>query len=97
MERFSLKTNWRLAETLCTTKTSELNYAGKAKKLWVGTCALAGDSEKKKSYMGGPYQEGERHLLGTPAMGPNTQKMSPLSWLEDRWEKEQGCRKAGLH
>lgn len=60
MERFSLKTNWRLAETLCTTKTSELNYAGKAKKLRVGTCALAGDSEKKKSYMGGPYQEGER-------------------------------------
>ena len=29
---------------------------------------------------------GSRHLLGTPAMGPNTQKMSPLSWLEDRWD-----------
>ena len=85
MEQFSLKTNWRLAETLLYNKGYRKNpyRIGWERKRCdqVKTVPLGGDSEKKGDYKGGdlPWKVNcSNHILGTPALGSDKGKLSPL-------------------
>ena len=85
VEQFSLKTNWRLAETLLYNKGYRKDPYGigwKRKRCdQVKTVPLGGDSEEKGDYKSGdlPWKVNcSNHILGTPALGSDKGKLSPL-------------------
>ena len=79
------KTNWRLAETLLYNKGYRKDPYGigwKRKRCdQVKTVPLGGDSEEKGDYKSGdlPWKVNcSNHILGTPALGSDKGKLSPL-------------------
>ena len=94
VEQFSLKTIWRLAERLFYNQGCKERYTrgmiGKEEK------QSHRDPHPSRGHRrGGGYNglgdtlwgaRGSSHLLGTPALGSDTRKMSPLSWFENWWD-----------
>lgn len=85
MEQFSLQTNWRLAETLLYNKGYREDPYGigweRKRCDQVKTVPLGGDSgEKGDDKSGGlPWKVNcSNHILGTPALGSDKGKLSPL-------------------
>ena len=58
-----------------------------------------GTQKKRGLYRLGdpPWARGSSHILGTPSLASNTRKVSPLSWFENQWGLQEGCRKPKLH
>ena len=65
-----------------------------------GPVPLGEDSEEKGDYTGrdSPWGQGSlRQILGSPALGSDTRKMSLVGGLEGLWNLQEEYGKPGLH
>ena len=94
VEQFSLKTNWRLAERLLHSQDSKKEHMVSSRKgreaISLGPGPLGGDTEEEGVTWAWRYPpqrvSSSNHILGTPALGSDTRKTSPLNWFENQWD-----------
>ena len=56
--------------------------------IWLRDTSLVGGKEEEGYHRLGDLPRGKHgssHILGTPSLGFDTGKMSPLSWFENQW------------
>lgn len=71
----------------CKERATESGRKG-GEEIFSGPLSLAGDTEEEGVPQAQDPPWGTRglsHILGSPALGHNTRKMSPLSWCESQW------------
>lgn len=104
VEQLLLKTTWRWTERLLYNQGCKERSTGskveRQKSDWVRTHALTRRHRKGGRYHGqgdSPWGvRGSSHMLGTSALRSDTRTMSPLSWFENQWDKQEDCKKPRL-